>query len=56
MGCHECARTEEATRLSKCPVCHRMFCDDHRHVMSGRAFCSQRCSEYFFFADPEEDD
>jgi hypothetical protein len=55
MACHACEKTEEDTRLSICSVCHRAFCEEHRHVMSGRSFCSQRCAEYFFFADPEDD-
>ena len=55
MACHTCEKTEEDTRLSRCSVCHRAFCEEHRHVMSGRSFCSQRCAEYFFFADPEDD-
>jgi hypothetical protein len=55
MNCHDCERTASETRLTKCPVCHRHFCDEHRFVLSGRAFCTQRCAEYFFFAEPEED-
>jgi len=56
MNCHACSKTEDDTRLEKCAVCHRPFCEDHRAVMSGRAFCSARCAEYFFFADPDEED
>jgi hypothetical protein len=55
MKCHECERTQDDTRLQKCPVCHQMFCEIHCHVMSGRPFCSARCAAYFFFEDPEED-
>jgi hypothetical protein len=55
MSCHACEKNEDQTRLTKCSVCHRSFCDEHRYVMSGRSFCSQRCAQYFFFADPEDD-
>jgi hypothetical protein len=54
MECHECKRPETDTRLSKCPICFRYYCDEHSYTMSGRSFCSQFCAEYFFFADPDD--
>ncbi len=52
--CTQCDRTADDTRLGKCPICFKRFCDDHQHQMSGRAFCSSQCAQYFFFADPDE--
>lgn len=56
MQCRHCDRTDEDTLLQKCPICHKHFCEDHEYVMSGHRFCTQRCGEYFFFADPEDED
>ena len=54
--CHECGATDDETRLQKCPICFRYYCQEHNKSMSGRTFCSQKCAEYFFFADPDDDD
>lgn len=52
--CCECKKTEPETRLRKCPICFKHYCDDHAHQRSGVSFCSSGCAEYFFFADPDE--
>ena len=52
--CHECARTDDDTLIHKCPVCHKRVCEDHGHNRSGVWFCCKGCSEYFFFADPDD--
>ena len=54
MECVHCKKSEEETRLSKCPICFKYYCDEHAFVASGRSFCSHFCAEYYFFADPEE--
>jgi hypothetical protein len=52
--CHECDEADEAATLTKCPVCHKIFCEEHAHHMSGRPFCSLGCAQYFFFAEPDD--
>jgi hypothetical protein len=54
--CIQCDRSEDETRLEKCPICFKRFCSDHRYEMSGRGFCSTHCAQYFFFADPDDAD
>ena len=52
--CFRCEEPKPGTELSKCPLCFKLFCEEHAHAMSGRQFCSTRCAQYFFFGDPEE--
>ncbi|GEM_PF-3035916 len=58
--CYECNRKAgpdedgNVIRLERCVICFRWYCEEHAVVQSGRQFCSQRCGEYFFFADPED--
>lgn len=52
--CVHCKKTEEQVTLRKCAICHKYFCDEHAHLMSGRAFCSAPCADYFFFGDPDD--
>ena len=54
-NCHACQKTVDETRLHKCPICFKYFCDEHSASMSGRMFCSKGCAEYFFFADEDEE-
>ena len=54
--CHECHKDIDEIHLQKCPICFRLFCDDHAFNMSNRLFCSQRCAEYFFSGDPDEEE
>ena len=54
--CFECDKSVEDTQLERCPICFKHFCEDHRHTMSGRAFCSSGCAEYFFFSEPDDAD
>ena len=54
MECVSCSRTDEETSLQKCPICHKHYCEEHRHQMGGRTFCSRYCAEYFFFSDEED--
>jgi hypothetical protein len=51
--CATCKKTGDQTTLRKCPICFKHFCEEHAYHMSGRAFCSQPCAEFFFF-EPEE--
>lgn len=51
--CHECGKTMSDTRLGKCPVCFKWFCEDHGTYRGGREFCSRGCADYFFFGDDE---
>lgn len=49
LECVTCRKTESEVGLHKCPICFKHYCDEHAYTMSGRAFCSQFCAEYFFF-------
>ena len=51
--CLKCAVTEDDAYLVKCPVCHKMVCEDHKYSRSGRSFCTPGCASLFF---TEEDD
>ena len=53
--CHECGRSDTETRLRKCPICFKHFCDEHTHLWSGRPFCSSGCAEYFYFGEEDEE-
>ena len=52
--CKECGATEDETKVRKCPVCHKEFCEDHSFQRSGLWFCTRGCADYFFFADPDD--
>jgi hypothetical protein len=54
--CHECGKVDTETRLHKCPICFKHFCDEHTHLWSGRPFCSSGCAEYFYFGEEDEED
>ena len=53
-ACGQCGKTDEQTTLRKCPICFKLFCDEHAYLMSGRTFCSQPCAEFFFFSESDE--
>lgn len=40
--------------LRKCPMCHKMFCEECEHKHGGLAFCSRDCAYLFYY--PDEDD
>ena len=52
--CSTCGVTEEGGYLTKCPICHKMVCEDHKMMRSGRAFCSTFCADSFFYDDDDE--
>ena len=54
MDCSKCGASDERRPLTKCPICHKMICDDCRTNVSGRYFCSSHCADFFFFEDEEE--
>jgi hypothetical protein len=45
---------ETYVRLGKCPICFKLVCDNCAVRAFGRAFCSKRCSDQFFFGDDDE--
>jgi len=53
-SCFVCNKTDDETRLSKCPICFKYFCEDHACHRSGLRFCSKGCAEYFFFSEPDD--
>ena len=54
--CRTCHRTADEIPLLACTICYKPFCRDCAHGHSGRLFCSQHCAEYYFFADPDDED
>jgi len=52
--CCICERTDQETKLYKCPICFKYTCDEHVYRGSGREFCSIGCARYFFFGDEED--
>ena len=53
-ACFECDKSIEDTQLEKCSICFKHFCEDHAYSRGGRRFCSEGCSEYFFFTEPDD--
>jgi len=54
--CFRCRKTEKEMALQKCKVCRNFACEDHEVVKSGVSFCSLGCGEYFFHAEPEDEE
>jgi hypothetical protein len=52
-ACLTCHKTEDETRLHKCPICFKYVCAEDAYNFSGRIFCGKHCSDYFFFADED---
>jgi len=52
--CSKCAATGEKVVFIKCPICHKLVCENCVVSRSGRAFCGQYCADNFFFGDEEE--
>ena len=52
--CDQCEGEEPERKVRKCPICHKYFCEEHTFTMSGVAFCSRGCGEFFFFGDPDD--
>ena len=53
--CHRCGKSAEETRLQRCVICHRIFCRNCAERRNGKALCSQKCVELFFFGDDDGD-
>jgi hypothetical protein len=54
--CEVCGDNFERYDLKKCPICHKMVCEECSFIVGGIYFCSKFCSEYFFFGDGDVDD
>ncbi len=54
--CIHCGASDRERTILRCPICFKGYCEDHQHNLSGRSFCSAKCAEYFFFADPDDTD
>jgi len=52
--CYLCQTSDDRAALTRCSVCHKYFCEEHAYHMSGRAFCSSGCAQYFFFSEPDD--
>jgi len=55
LNCYKCSASDEKRSLTKCPICHKMYCDDCRFNISGRYFCSSQCAQFFFHDDEGEE-
>jgi hypothetical protein len=49
-----CGAAEIERQIVKCPICFKGFCEECGLPMSGRAFCSRFCAEYFFFGGEDD--
>ena len=56
MECAQCETGLTAASLTRCPICHKIVCENCRRNKGGKYFCSRFCAEYFFYGDLEEDD
>ena len=56
MECCRCAVKEMEASLVRCPICHKMVCEECMYRRSGSDFCSRFCAEYFFFGGDEEEE
>ena len=54
MNCFKCAKSEDRIVITKCPICHKDVCNDCRHHVNGRSFCSSQCAHFFFFEEGDE--
>jgi len=55
MNCIVCEKSEqEEASLLKCPICFKWVCESCAVRSYGRAFCTKRCAELFFFGDDED--
>jgi hypothetical protein len=55
-ACSECGVEADRAYLYKCPICHKMICEEHKKTRSGRAFCSVHCADGFFHDEDGEND
>jgi len=53
MECSKCGISDDKRALTKCPICHKMICDECRCNVGGRYFCSNHCADFYFFDDEE---
>jgi hypothetical protein len=54
MNCSVCQKEDQETTLHKCPICFKLACDNCAVRSYGRAFCTKRCADQFFFGDDDE--
>jgi hypothetical protein len=54
MECVGCQVSDQDSRLGKCPICFKWVCDNCAVRTFGRAFCSKKCADQFFFGDDDE--
>jgi hypothetical protein len=55
--CKKCFKAaSDAQPLVRCPICYKAHCKECGYDHSGRTFCSQHCANYYFFADPDDEE
>ncbi len=55
-SCVTCGETEEKARLDRCVVCGKWYCPDCAFKTMGRRFCSQKCSQQFYYGEMDDDE
>jgi len=54
--CDKCGGEQPTWELIKCPICGQNTCHKCATFAYGRYFCSTLCGQYFFHAEPEDDE
>jgi len=54
--CPGCGTPVPEDALKVCIICRGRFCPSCAVAGYGREFCSERCRDYFFFGDAEEEE
>jgi len=52
--CYKCAKKGDPVTYQRCPSCYKMVCQECRHNIRGRFFCSSHCAQFYFFESEEE--
>ena len=54
--CYKCSARDREVQLIKCPICHKMVCEDCITRRSTSNFCSRSCADFYFFGDDDDEE
>jgi hypothetical protein len=54
--CGICEKVVDSFELRKCPICHKLVCEECAYTAGGIYFCGKFCSASFFFGDGTGED
>jgi hypothetical protein len=54
--CDKCGGEQPTWELIKCHICGHTTCYKCATFAYGRYFCSNHCAQYFFHAEPDDDE